>query len=230
MTPLLLIHGAAGTHRIWDQVVNELPGARAVDLPGHSAGTPLERIEDYADWLLAQTSAPSVLVGYAMGGSIAMEAALRAPGRVAALVLVNSGARIRVLQELFQRLEADFPTGVNYIWENAAGRGADGHVITAMVDASLTLDQRVVVADFKVVNRWDALSRVANIDVPTLVVAGSDDLFTPPRYSEFLAGHIPNATLRIIEGAGHIVPMEAAQELCEEVRSFLTSHRLSAVA
>lgn len=228
MTPLLLIHGAAGTHRIWDPVVRRFPGAQAVRLPGHPAGTTLESVEAYADWLLAQASSSSVLVGYAMGGSIAMEAALRAPGQVKALVLVNSGARIRVLRKLFQALDEDFATGVNYIWENAAGRRADQDVIAKMVDASLTLDRRVVRADFEVINRWDALSRVANITVPALVVAGSEDPFTPLRYSEYLAKHIPNAALRIIEGAGHIVPLEAPEELSGEVSSFLASHSLSA--
>jgi len=222
---MLLIHGAACTETVWHRVAPLLPGARAIALPGHVHGSALNSVEAYADWLIGRVAVPSILVGYAMGGSIALEAALRAPERVVALVVVNSGARVRVSPDLFRRLEADSTEGVKFIWTNAAGRLSDPEVIATMIDASLQLDRKTVTADFEVVNRWDALNRVSGIRVPTLVVAGSDDRFTPPKYAEYVASQVPNAALRIIEGAGHIVPLEAPAELADEILRFIDNVR-----
>jgi pimeloyl-ACP methyl ester carboxylesterase len=102
--PLVLVHGAGGTHRHWPEELRALPGRRvlALDLPGHggSPGPSLSSIGAYARSVLAALDAleiPSaVLAGHSMGGAIALTLALEAPSRVAGLALVATGAKLRV--------------------------------------------------------------------------------------------------------------------------------------
>jgi 3-oxoadipate enol-lactonase len=69
--------------------------------------------------------------------------------------------------------------------------------------------------------RFDASGEVGRIESPTLVVHGSEDRYVPPSGGRALAEAIPNARLRLIEGAGHLVFVERADEVNREVLEFL---------
>jgi len=69
--------------------------------------------------------------------------------------------------------------------------------------------------------RFDASSEVGNIASPTLVIHGSDDRYVPVANAVALAEAIPDAKLRIIDGAGHLVFIERAREVNKEIVSFL---------
>jgi pimeloyl-ACP methyl ester carboxylesterase len=111
--PLALIHGAGGAAELWRPQLEGLADvARIVapDLPGHGplGGRGKPSITDYADWLeglfAALEAGPLVLVGHSMGGAVAQSLALARPGRLAGLVLVSTGARLRVLARLVDLL------------------------------------------------------------------------------------------------------------------------------
>jgi pimeloyl-ACP methyl ester carboxylesterase len=59
------------------------------------------------------------------------------------------------------------------------------------------------------------------IRTPTLVVGALQDLMTPPKYSYYLAEHIPGARLVMVPDAGHMLPVEAPDELAQAIREFL---------
>jgi pimeloyl-ACP methyl ester carboxylesterase len=65
------------------------------------------------------------------------------------------------------------------------------------------------------------MDRVGTMGVPTLVVCGSDDMLTPPKYAHFLAEKIEGAQVEIIEGAGHMVMTEKPHEFNRRVMEFL---------
>ncbi|MDE2572637.1 MAG: alpha/beta fold hydrolase, partial [bacterium] len=107
----IFIHGAGHTGELWSEVVAHVPGGSAPSLPGHPDGQALSSVDGAAEWLLERhlgDAEPGLLVGNSLGGAIAMSAALRSPERVAALVLVGSGARLRVHPEIFAQVEGDF--------------------------------------------------------------------------------------------------------------------------
>jgi len=60
----------------------------------------------------------------------------------------------------------------------------------------------------------------ARLDVPTLILCGSRDKLTPPALSERLCGLIPRSRLRIIEGAGHMLPLECPDRVNQEILEF----------
>src|SRR5512139_1972635 len=106
--PVLLIHGAGESHLVWPFGLRRLPGTivYAIDLPGHgkSAGPGRITIADYAEWLVSWLDTrrvpAAVLIGHSMGGAIAQWLALTCPDRTAALVLVATGAKLRVAPQL----------------------------------------------------------------------------------------------------------------------------------
>ena len=102
--PVILIHGAGGTHLHWPAQIRRLPGNRVytLDLPGHgkSEGRGNQTIKSYCDsiirWMEHIHIFRGVIVGHSMGGAIAINMALNHPEHVVALGLVGSGARLRV--------------------------------------------------------------------------------------------------------------------------------------
>ena len=108
--PLLLLHGAGGTHLNWPAEIRRLAGYEiyAVDLPGHgkSEGHGEQTIAGYAQgiisWMDSVQLYRAFLIGHSMGGMIALQLALDSPQRVSGLGLVSSGARLPVNPELIE--------------------------------------------------------------------------------------------------------------------------------
>jgi proline iminopeptidase len=70
---------------------------------------------------------------------------------------------------------------------------------------------------------WTVMDRLGEIKVPTLVMAGRDDFVFPPEHQAELAAGIPNATLRIIDRAGHNPHSERPDEVMEAIRDFISA-------
>lgn len=217
--PLVMIHGAGGSHRHWPLEARELPGRRVVvvDLPGHgdSPGPGRRAVTDYARDLLALLDAlaldRAVMVGHSMGGAIALTLALDWPDRVAGLGLVGTGARLRVTSALLQAT-ADavaLSAAVEVMTDWSFGPGASADLRIEFSGGLRSLPASVVHGDFCACDEFDVLERLGEIRVPTAVVCGDADRSTPPRYSEFLQAHIRGASLTLIPGAGHMVALEA---------------------
>jgi pimeloyl-ACP methyl ester carboxylesterase len=120
--PVLLIHGAGGTHLHWPPEVRRLPGQPvfALDLPGHGKSTGLgqQSIPAYAgailSWLDAMQINQAIFVGHSMGGAISQYLGLKNPDRTAGLGLVGTGARLRVLPSILDNSanSLTFPSAV----------------------------------------------------------------------------------------------------------------------
>src|SRR2546426_473492 len=121
---LVLIHGAGGDHTTWMRQLEGLTDSAtvvALDLPGHgaSAGDGCRAVSDYATvvrgLLAALGRGPVVLGGHSMGGAITQAVALTAPELLQGLVLVGTGARLRVFPKLFELMEKDYAEGVAFV-------------------------------------------------------------------------------------------------------------------
>ena len=102
--PLVLVHGAGGTHLLWPAALRRLAetSVYALDLPGHgrSEGSAQPRIDRYAeavdDFLQTIGLHQAVIAGHSMGGAVALQLGLDYPGRIAGLVLIATGPRLPV--------------------------------------------------------------------------------------------------------------------------------------
>jgi len=225
---LVLVHGAGGSHLHWPAQLRRLSGATvySLDLPGHgrSRERGCETIEAYVAALVAFLDGAdvdsAVIVGHSMGGAIAQKLALTRPERVLALVLVGTGARLRVAPAILEGVKDDFERVVDLITRYAWSSDADPEMKELGREALREAGPDVLLGDFLACDRFDVMDRVSEIEVPTLVIGGTRDELTPLKYSRFLAEQIANAQLTAVEGAGHMVMLERPEETVDAIREF----------
>lgn len=228
--PLVLVHGAGGTHLHWPYQVRRLAGYKvyALDLPGHgrSGGQGCEEIPCYRDVLLNWADAIGlerfVLAGHSMGGAIAQELALTFPTRLAGLVLVGTGARLRVHPQILQGLQAHPEDTVHLLASWAYGEKPDAQMLRTYVRRMLEIPPAVTYGDFAACDAWDRLADVERITTPTLIICGTADRLTPPRYARYLHERISGSRLALIPGAGHMVMLEEPEAVAGEIKRFLS--------
>ncbi len=228
---LVLVHGSGGDHTTWNPQLEGLASAArivALDLPGHgaSAGEGCDTVAAYAEmvrqFLVELGRGAVILGGHSLGGAISQAVALDAPGLLRGLVLVGTGARLKVFPELFEILDRDYAEAVDFMTEHAwspfspADRKERGRETVRATRSSVTR------GDFTACNGFDAMDRVGDIRLPTLVIVGEDDRLTPPKYGEFLLRTIPGAKLARIPRAGHYVSLEQPTEVNRAIRDFLS--------
>jgi len=231
--PVVFVHGAGGTRGVWARLGHHLArkGRRslALDLPGHggSEGPGCGRIEAYAGWALRFLEARGlrrpVLAGHSMGGGIALACALAAPGGLGGLILLGTGARLRVLDSILQGIRTDFEKTVDAIVGYAFAPGAPPAMAEESRRELRACPPEVLEGDFRACDAFDVMERLGEISLPTLVLCGEDDALTPPKYARFLAGRIPRARLEPIAGAGHMLMLERVAPVGEAIAAFLDS-------
>jgi len=226
---LVLVHGAGGSRLHWPAELRRLPEATVytLDLPGHGRSEgPCDTIDGYAQvvtaFLNAVDTRQAIIVGHSMGSAIAQTLALEVANRVAGLVLLGAGARLRVAPAILEGIRDDFQTSVELITRFAWSPGAPPALTELGRQALLETSPDVLAGDFIACDRFDVMKRLGEIKTPTLVIAGSADQLTPVKYARFLVEHIPDARLAVIEGAGHMMMLERPAEVANAVREFLS--------
>jgi pimeloyl-ACP methyl ester carboxylesterase len=229
---VLYVHGTGCDGRVWEPHMAAIAGAHtpvAIDLPGHgqSAGPGFRGIADYTFFVVELARALGwdrvVAVGHSMGGAVALLTALHHPELLAGLVLVDTGARLRVNPTLLHAAREAARSGrgpaVDRQWGYASG--TPQAVVDALRALTADTDPRVTYGDWIADDTFDVMPRVAEIRVPALAVCGAEDRLTPVKYHRFLAAQIPGCRLEIIEGAGHWVFWEQPEAFARAVRGFL---------
>ncbi|HEY4690610.1 MAG TPA: alpha/beta fold hydrolase [Anaerolineae bacterium] len=231
---LILIHGAGENHLVWPAALRRMPGVRvfAVDLPGHgkSGGRGRSSVAEYAAFtgrlLDALKIERAAIVGHSMGGAIAQQFGLTYPARTAALILVATGARLRVAPQLLKSTASDLPAAVELISHLEWGPGTPEQMIRLGRQQLLANRIEVLHGDYLACNAFDVMERLGDIRAPTLVIGGTADQMTPPKYASTLAERIPGAQLALVEGAGHMVMLEREEAVARPVEQFLRAHAL----
>lgn len=233
---VVLLHGFGGTRRAWDGVVAHLPperySPRALDLPGHgelaSSPQPIT-FESCVASVLARSPESFALVGYSMGGRVALNLALAAPARVARLVLIGANPGIEDPAERERRKQQDraLADGLeNEPFEEFIERWRGQPLFADEPDEAGALaraDQRR--------NRPGALARVlrgmgtgemtplwdrlAEIELPVSVLVGERDLKFRA-IGERMAGLLPNAHVLVVPG-GHGLLFENPVAVAEAI-------------
>jgi pimeloyl-ACP methyl ester carboxylesterase len=168
--------------------------------------------------------------GVSMGGMIAQELALGFPERVDRLVLgstqASTQAAVRPRREVtlaFAFETDDWTERMPVLAPFAFAPGANPQLLAKFIDKKSGDVQpengyRGQIAAFLA---HDALDRLASIEQPTLVIAGSQDQIIPAENSEILFERIPRAHLEVIEGAGHLFFIEDPEQTMGVLDAFL---------
>ena len=237
--PALVFTNSLGSDfRIWDAVVRMLPPQYQVvryDKRGHglseTASGPVG-IGDHADDLAALLDAAGIaacaVVGLSVGGLIAQSLAAREPGRIRALVLCDTAARIGTQESWSTRIEAVERGGLAGIadavvdgWFTHGFRERYSDDWTGWRTMLLRTPPDGYIATCAAIRDADLSAEAATIRAPTLCVAGNQDRSTPPDLVRQAAALIPRARFEVIEGAGHLPCLEQPGKIAMVIRRHL---------
>jgi len=225
---LLFLHGLGGSRTAWEAQLKEL-GQQfrcvAWDMPGYGASLPIEsltfeRIAIAAAHLLDLIEVTKAhVVGLSFGGQQALHLALRHPERVRSLVLADTSAVFgadgtdpEVWKELrLGPLDAGLTPAeiAEAVIDAITAPGFGGLERDRAISAFKRIQPDGLRAAVHCLPSHDLRPHLHKIKAATLVVVGELDEETPLPYSRFLADNLPNASLEVIEGAGHLTPSEA---------------------
>ena len=224
---LIFIHGSGNTGAVWQYQVQYFPEAEAVDLPGHlSPGEPCTSIEDYTAWLhryvVEQGYAAPVLAGHSLGGAIALMYALQHPRDTRALILIGTGAKLRVAPQYLSEMRKGIEDPSTWAQDFVAPQYSriDPELRKTLMARTVQVGAEVQLNDFTCCDRFDVMNRLDQIKVPTLVLCGSEDLMTPPKYGSYLASQIEGAKLVVFDGT-HFLFAERPQIVNQAIEQFL---------
>ncbi len=225
---LLFIPGSGNGGEVWQYQTEYFAESEGISLPGHPEGEPCTSVDDYVEWLRGYVHQRGyqdvILVGHSLGGAIAQLYALRYPDELKALILIGTGARLRVRPDILEGLRQMI--GNDDAWRKSLEEGStvtDPKMRQVMLESAMRIGPAVRLNDFLCCDKFDIMQEVQNIKLPTLVLCGTEDEMTPVKYTRFLAGKIDGASEVIIDGATHAVPREKPGEVNQAIERFLSS-------
>ena len=225
---LVFVHGAGESSMSYYYQLRRFRGAIGIDLPGHPVGKPCTSVEGYVEWvrgfLKGRRCNDVVLCGHSMGGAITQTYALKYPDELKGIILVGTGARLRVAPEYLKASEdgiADLATWLEARRESY--RNIAPAVREKLLERSAQNGAAVQLNDYQCCDKFDILHEVGNISLPTLAICGGADVMTPPMYTSYLVEKIAGAQSTVIDGASHWVQLERHREVNGAIENFVAA-------
>ena len=252
-TAVLLLHGIGGGRSIWDAQASgtlqalAAAGCRAVavDLPGYGdsaeMGVPdMDALVAGVRAVMARTAAlRTVLLGHSMGGMVAQELVARSPAGVDGLVLTCTSARFgraagawqaQFLAERLAPLDAGLGMAgmVSALLPGLLSPGAQTHesalAARVMGDVMVRVPEATYRAALRAIAGFDRSAALADIAVPTLMLAAEHDRTASPELMQRMAARVPGCEFAVLTNAGHIANVEAPAAFNAAVLAFLQRH------
>jgi pimeloyl-ACP methyl ester carboxylesterase len=204
-------------------------------------------VEDIVFIMQRESIDRAVVAGHSMGVEVALELAHLREDLVKGLVLINGGygRLLSTFQDtdlavhllpLVKYFERNYPDLVRFVWKNfpisfgyrmALRLRQVNPILTRKQDLYFYLrhlkrvEPSVFVSLLEEIQYHDTTRFLGEVDVPTLIIAGERDMFTPAELARTMAGAMPDAELFIVRGATHIAPLEIPELVNLVVEKFL---------
>jgi pimeloyl-ACP methyl ester carboxylesterase len=238
--PLVFIHQAATDRRLWQY--QRSPFCRryciiSVDVMGHGEGSwpseelSLERAAGHVQGLLERLkTGPAFMIGVSMGAVIALRVALADPLLVRGLILISpwsntSGHTRSLVARLFRLAEAGDMSGhtdlfLRYVLTNTS---LDHHTLAVEHLRVLAMEQdaKAVAYTWAACMASDLSNLLRDVHPPSLIIAGSNDLFTPPYMARAVAEGLSEVELEVWEERGHFPFIEDASRFNHRLEKFI---------
>jgi pimeloyl-ACP methyl ester carboxylesterase len=229
--PLLLVSGLLCDETVWADLPERLADVADVRILSFSG---FSSIAAMAEHVLTVAPERFALAGHSMGGRVALEVVRAARSRIVGLALLNTGvhtvrdgepqSRGRLLRLAYEKGMSAL--AAEWLPPMMAGGARSAELmprLTAMIERS-TPDVYAGQVN-ALLNRPDALPVLPTIAVPTLLLSGSEDTWSPVSQHETMRRRIPHATLFEIHGAGHMAPFERPDAVAVALREWLAKIR-----
>ena len=224
---LIFLPGLICDAAIYGPQTAEFKDSRALD----GYGT-CDSITGMADIVLAQAPERFDLFGHSMGGRVALEVYRKAPERVTRLALVSTGIHPVGEQEPAKRAalrQIGYDNGFETLVDTwlppmvaEANRGIS-EIYDPCREMCLRHNQEIFDAQIRaLLGRPVVTDLLPQIACPTLVMTGSADAWAPPAQHEGIAAAIPDSELVIVEGAGHMIQLEAPEAVNAAIANWLS--------
>ena len=235
---LVLVHGWAMASGAWGACADELAKGwrlHLVDLPGHG-GAPggAWTLEELVNLLLDRTP-PAAWLGWSLGGTLALAAAMRAPAQVQALVLLTATPRFVANDDwpagmdagVFERFAADFardPQATVRRFKTLVAGGVE-HPARLLRDLRELAPAcpEALACGLSLLRDVDFVDALPGLRQAALWIAGGGDQLTPAAASIAAAARMPRGRSFIIDGAGHAPQLSHPLEVVALVNDFLVA-------
>ena len=245
--PLVLAMGFGAPGDLWEAHLNEyskhfrciFPDNRVVgqtDQPQGPYSTAM-LADDYAGLMDALGIEKARVAGISMGGAISQQLALRHPDKVQSMVLISTWGKFNayatMVYENLKKLRRTSDPGdfmellqlwifaADFVEENLSGlkEGQEGARNNSAPQSREGFDGQLDACI-----QHDVIDQLNRIIVPTFIVVGEDDIFTPLAFSELLHDRIEDSVIWRIPRTGHACHWEVLEEFNRRTAQFLLDH------
>lgn len=237
-TPIVFLHGVGSDKSVWRPQLEHFGASRrtvAFDYPGYGDSDPAPEgttRDDYASAIISAMHELGIdcahVCGLSLGGVVAIAMCHADEKRCASLILADTFAVHPDGQAIYDRSLAasgDLRAMAEARVDVLLAQPVDPAVRSEVVETMARIQPAAYRIGAEAVWLADQRDRAKEIDVPTLVLCGTEDKVTPPALSEELARLIPGAQLELIERAGHIGNLEKPREFNQALDRFLRDLR-----
>jgi pimeloyl-ACP methyl ester carboxylesterase len=230
---LILIPGLLCDAAVWESQAQGLASLAHVEIADH--GT-LDSLGAMAEAILVRAPERFALAGHSMGGRVAFEVVRRAPDRIEALAILDSGSTPLPPGVVGER-EAAGRWKLAATARSAGMRAMAEEWLKVMIPPARSGDRaliEVILAMFMrkspdiyeaqvraLLGRPDAQPVLPKIHCPTLVLCGREDLWAPPAQHAAMAASIPASRLEVIPDCGHMATLERPEAVTAAMRGWL---------
>ena len=243
-TPLILIHGIAGTSKIFEQQINKFGKhyyVISIDLPGYGRSSMLENtsISSYAnavyDFLIFHKIHSPILLGHSLGGMIVQKIIADYPSYAKASILVGTASkfggndpnwqkefinsRLRPLNEGKTLKDISKTTIANIVGPKTNKKTIDlaSNIMSSISDRSYRVAINSLIG-------FDLKDKLSSISIPTLLIAGENDNQAPAKMMQRMSENIKNSQLVIIKDCGHLINIEKPDDFNDAIKEFFIKH------
>ena len=232
--PLILVPGLMCDHTVWEPLFPQINASRVCTVVDHGDANSLEQM---AIQLLRDAPPKFLLAGHSMGARVVLEVLRLVPERVGGVALLDTGylpkssglAGEEEVRKRFNLLHMAQEKGVRVMareWVQGMvhpERLADQALIERILDMFERKNADIFARQIEaLIHRPDGTDVLKSIQVPTLILCGRQDTWSPPSQHEAMQQLTPHATLAVVEAAGHMAPMERPREVADAMLHWLS--------